>query len=56
VKVARAIAVAILVFIIYIIYTGSITLYDIVTGLGASIIVATLLSSIVIENWRNRGI
>ncbi len=39
-------------FAVYIIYTGSIKLYDIVTGIIASLIVSYLTANIVIEDWR----
>jgi len=51
-KLLKAIAPSIFVFVIYIIYTGSTRLYDIVTGLVASIIIGVALAPLVVENWR----
>jgi len=42
--------VAVFVFIMYIVYTGSISTYDLVTGALAGIVVAALFSGITIKN------
>ncbi|NPA96765.1 MAG: Na+/H+ antiporter subunit E [Crenarchaeota archaeon] len=48
-RVLRAIPLAILVFIVYIIYTGSATIYDIVTGIIAAALSSLLMANITIE-------
>jgi len=40
------------VFTVYIVYTGSVKLYDIATGVIVSLIVSYLTANIVIEDWR----
>ncbi len=39
-------------FLIYVIYTGSLRVYDIVTGLVVAAVVGALTSSLIIEDWR----
>ncbi len=48
-RVLRAIPIAILVFIVYIIYTGSATIYDIVTGIIAAVLAGLLMANITVE-------
>ncbi len=48
-RVVRAIPIAILVFIVYIIYTGSATIYDIVTGVLAAALSGLLMANITVE-------
>jgi multicomponent Na+:H+ antiporter subunit E len=49
-RLGRAIPVSILIFIVYIVFTGSITLYDIITGILISIVVGVIVANIVISN------
>jgi len=46
----RAIPVAILVFVVYIIYTGSATIFDIVTGIIAAIIAGGICANFSLQN------
>lgn len=48
----RAVIASLLVFIVYIVYTGSITVYDIVTGIGAALVVGMLIGEKLVVNWR----
>ncbi|WP_440059648.1 Na+/H+ antiporter subunit E [Thermogladius sp. 4427co] len=48
-RVARALPVIILSFITYIVFTGSISGYDLVTGLVASVAIGLLFSNITVE-------
>ncbi len=45
----RAIPIAILVFIVYIVYTGSATIYDIVTGFFAAALAGLITANITVE-------
>jgi multicomponent Na+:H+ antiporter subunit E len=49
-RITRAIPVAILAFIVYIIFTGSATHFDIVTGIIGAIIIGAVFGSIVVTN------
>jgi len=49
-RLARAIPVSILVFIIYIVFTGSATIYDIITGVLISVVIGVIVANIVISN------
>lgn len=51
-KLLKSITPILLAFTLYIFYTGSIRLYDIVTGLITAVIVGGSLSSFLIEDWR----
>lgn len=51
-KAARASVVAILAFITYIVFTGSISVYDIVTGILTAAIVGALFANITLSNAR----
>ncbi len=51
-RLARSIGPIALVFIVYIVFTGSISIYDIVTGLAVAIVVGLLTANIVVENPR----
>ncbi len=46
----RAIPVSLLVFIVYIVFTGAITPYDIITGVLVSIVIGIITANIVISN------
>lgn len=49
-RVASVIVIALLVFTTYIVYTGSISFYDLVTGIIVAVIVGTLFSTITVKN------
>jgi multicomponent Na+:H+ antiporter subunit E len=49
-RIIRAIPVAILTFIVYIVFTGSATPFDIVTGVIGAVIVGIVFGSVVITN------
>ena len=51
-RLARSILPIVIAFVVYIVYTGSIRLYDIITGIAVSLIVGTLTATIVVEDWR----
>lgn len=51
-RLLKAIAPSIFVFVIYIIYTGSIRLYDIITGIVVSVIIGASLAPLIVENWK----
>ena len=51
-KILVSIPVAILSFIVYLLYTGSIGLFDIITGAVVAIIIGLLTGSIVVKNPR----
>lgn len=51
-KLLKTVTPMIIAFIIYIIYTGSLRIYDIVTGIITAIFTGILLSSLLVENWR----
>ncbi|WFO75553.1 Na+/H+ antiporter subunit E [Desulfurococcaceae archaeon MEX13E-LK6-19] len=51
-RLARSIGPIALVFIVYIVFTGSVSIYDIVTGLAVAIVVGLLTANIVVENPR----
>ena len=42
----------ILSFVIYVIYTGSLRLYDVITGVLVAIVVGVLTSNLLIEDWK----
>jgi multicomponent Na+:H+ antiporter subunit E len=48
----KSIVPALLSFVIYVVYTGSLRLYDIVTGVLVSVVVGVLTSNLLIEDWR----
>ena len=48
-RLIKAIPVTILSFLVYIVFTGSLRLYDIVTGIVASLIIGLITANIVIE-------
>lgn len=48
----RAITPMIIAFIIYVVYTGSLRIYDIVTGIIVAVIVGSALSSMLVDDWR----
>lgn len=50
VKVLNAIVIALLAFVIYVVFTGSLTTYDVITGLVVAIVVGALFSNITISN------
>ncbi|MCD6503319.1 MAG: cation:proton antiporter [Thermoplasmata archaeon] len=52
VKLSSVVPVAILVFIIYILFTGSITPYDVITGLIVSIVCGLLFGELVVKDPR----
>lgn len=49
-KVGRAVAVAILAFVTYIVFSGSLTAYDVVTGLVIAVFCGAIFSSIVVTS------
>ncbi|MEM0027457.1 MAG: Na+/H+ antiporter subunit E [Ignisphaera sp.] len=49
---AKAVTPIIVAFVIYIIYTGAVTLYDIVTGAFVAILSGVALASMLVEDWR----
>ncbi|MEM1645473.1 MAG: Na+/H+ antiporter subunit E [Ignisphaera sp.] len=51
-KLLRAIAPSIFVFVVYIMYAGNITMYDIVTGFITSVTIGIALGPLVVEDWR----
>lgn len=51
-KLLKAITPTLLAFMLYIVYTGSVRLYDIVTGLVVAITVGIATSTILINDWR----
>ncbi|RLG83566.1 MAG: cation:proton antiporter [Thermoprotei archaeon] len=51
-RIIRSIGPIILVFLTYIVFTGSVSLYDIITGAIVSVIVGLLVGNIVVENPR----
>ncbi len=46
----RLVPVALVTFIIYIVFTGSVTPYDIVTGISVALLTAALFSHLLVEN------
>jgi len=48
-RLSRAIGPMILVFLVYIVFTGSLRLYDVVTGIAVAIVVGLLTANIVVE-------
>lgn len=48
----KAVVPTLLSFAIYIIYTGSLRLYDVITGLLVAVVVGFLTSGLLIEDWR----
>lgn len=51
-RLLKAIAPAIFAFVLYIVYSGGVKLYDVVTGVIISIIVGVSLGSLVIDDWK----
>uniref|UniRef100_A0A7C2ZNT7 Cation:proton antiporter n=1 Tax=Ignisphaera aggregans TaxID=334771 RepID=A0A7C2ZNT7_9CREN len=51
-RLLKAIAPSIFAFLIYIVYTGGIRLYDIATGVVVSIIVGIATAPLLVEDWR----
>ncbi len=51
-RLARSLALSILCFALYIIYTGSTRIYDVVTGIVVSLIVGLALGPLIVEDWR----
>lgn len=51
-KLFKAITPVVLTFILYIVYTGSTRLYDIITGLIVALLVGGIFAPFLIENWR----
>lgn len=51
-RLLKAIAPSIFVFFIYIVYSGNITLFDIVTGLVIAIATGVILGPLVVEDWK----
>ncbi len=51
-RIARAFVVALLTFVVYIVFTGSVTIYDLITGVIAAIVVGALCANIVLQNPR----
>lgn len=49
-RLTRAIGPIVLVFIVYIVFTGSVRAYDIITGLIVALVVGILTANIVVEN------
>lgn len=48
----KSIVPALLSLVIYVVYTGSLRLYDILTGVLVAIVVGVLTSNLLIEDWR----
>ncbi len=51
-RLLRALPIILFSFLLYLLYSGSIRIYDIVTGIVVSIIIGIVMAPIVIENWR----
>lgn len=51
-RVLKAIAPTIIAFTIYIIYTGSLKVYDLVSGAVVAIVIGSILSPMLVEDWR----
>lgn len=51
-RLLRALPITLLSFLLYLVYSGSIRLYDIVTGAIVSVAIGVILAPIVVENWR----
>jgi multicomponent Na+:H+ antiporter subunit E len=51
-RLLKAIAPSIFVFFIYIIYSGNVTLFDIVTGFVIAVATGIILGPLVIEDWK----
>ncbi|MEM0296773.1 MAG: Na+/H+ antiporter subunit E [Zestosphaera sp.] len=51
-RLCKAVVPILLSFTIYIVYTGSLRLYDIVTGLLVAVIVGSLTSGLLVEDWK----
>ncbi|MEM1661416.1 MAG: Na+/H+ antiporter subunit E [Desulfurococcaceae archaeon] len=51
-KLLSSIPTAILAFIIYVVYTGSLKIYDIITGLAVALLVGFTISPLLINDWR----
>lgn len=51
-KLLKAVAPTLFAFTLYIVYTGSVRLYDVLTGLIVSVLTGVTLSHFLVENWR----
>ncbi len=49
-RIVKAVPITILSFIVYIVFTGSLRLYDIVTGIIVSVTIGLITANVVIEN------
>jgi len=51
-RLVRAITPILLAFAIYIVYTGAVRLYDIVTGIVSAIALGIIMAPLLVEDWR----
>lgn len=51
-RLLKSVSPSIFAFVLYIIYTGSLRLYDILTGLVVAVLVGVSLSPLIVEDWR----
>ncbi|MEM0005650.1 MAG: Na+/H+ antiporter subunit E [Ignisphaera sp.] len=51
-RLLRALPIFLFSFLLYLVYSGSLKLYDIATGIVVSIAIGIIIAPIVVENWR----
>ncbi|MCS7110800.1 MAG: Na+/H+ antiporter subunit E [Ignisphaera sp.] len=51
-RLLRAFSIILFSFLLYLVYSGSMRLYDIVTGIAVSLAIGIIMAPIVVENWR----